>query len=116
VMSLDPASLTQAKPARRSNCSCGCATRTRRYPSDLTDAPVGGAGPAAAGAGLPAADRSGTSAGSSWMRSSTWSTTASSGGHCRPTFHPGTVYGAFARWCADLSTAELVDRLRGDQA
>lgn len=37
-MSLNPVAPGAGEPARRPSCSCGCATRPRRYPTDLTDA------------------------------------------------------------------------------
>lgn len=62
------------------------APRVRRYPSDTTDgqwAVIDPLLPDPAWLGRPADGRSGIAGARSWMRSSIWSITASSGGRCR---------------------------------
>jgi transposase len=117
-MSLNPALPTPVKPARASTCSCGCATRTRRYPSDLTDAQWAVLAPLLP---VPACQRPTGGRPERHDRrvivdaifylvdnGIKWRALPSD-------FPPWrTVYGIFARWCADLSTAALVDQLRAD--
>ena len=78
---------------------------------------VGGHRPAAARSGLARAckvdDPRRTAVGRSWTRSSTWSTTASSGGRCRSISRPGRRSTTSSpRWAADGVTTDLLDTLR----
>jgi transposase len=115
-MSLNPGGPVDPKPVRGLGCACGCTTRPRRYPTDLTDRQWTLLEPLLP---MPACRRP-------------------TGGrperHCRrqiinalfylvdngikwramPADFPPwrTVYGYFMRWSDDLTTIGLADRLR----
>jgi transposase len=117
-MSLNPATSGPTKPARESCCTCGCVGRARRYPTDLSDAQwtvLSALLPPAAcqspGGGRPEKHDRRTMLNAVFYlvdNGIKW--------RALPADFPPwrTVYGLFARWCADLSIADLVDKLRAD--
>jgi transposase len=105
-------------PVSTSACPCGCATRTRRYPSDLTDAQWAVLAPLLP---IPACQRPSGGRPERHHRRAVVDAVfylVDNGIKWRalPADFPPwqTVYGLFARWCADLTTAGLVDQLRTD--
>jgi transposase len=113
-MTLNPA--RRDAPAPGHACQCGCTTRTRRYPSDLTDTqwallepllPVPLANTALGGRPEKHHRRAVLDAifylvdnGIKWR--------------ALPADFPPwrTIWGLLARWCAELATTDLVDALR----
>src|SRR5262245_24045623 len=117
-MSLNPAAVAQATSARVSTCRCGCVGRSRRYPSDLTDAQWAVLTPLLP---VPACQRPGGGRPERHDRRTMIDAVfylVDNGVKWRALpgdFPPWrTVYGLFARWCADLSAAQVVDQLRGE--
>jgi transposase len=117
-MTLNPAAGVQARSTRVSTCDCGCVTRTRRYPTDLTDAQWAVLEPLLP---APACQRPGGGRPEKHDRRTVINAIfylVDNGIKWRamPADFPPwrTVYGLFAGWCADLSAAELVDQLRAD--
>jgi putative transposase len=117
-MSLNPARRPEATPAPTSTCGCGCVTRARRYPTDLTDAQWAILAPL-----LPEPACQRPSGGRPELHHRRAVIDAifylvDNGIKWRalPADFPPwrTVYGLYERWCADLTTAGLVDRLRAD--
>jgi putative transposase len=116
-MSLNPVVAPDAAlPAAVLTCSCGCIDRPRRYPTDLTEAQWAVLAPL-----LPAPAWQSRTGGRPEKHHRRAILDAifylvDNGVKWRalPADFPPwrTVYGFFARWCADLSTIELTDRLR----
>ncbi|BCB77488.1 IS5 family transposase [Phytohabitans flavus] len=117
-MSLNPAQLTEAKPATAVSCQCGCLTRTRRYPTDMTDAqwailepllPV----PACQ---LPSGGRPERHHRRAVLDAIFYLVDNGVKWRALPADFPPwrTVYGLFARWSDNLNTIELTDRLRAN--
>lgn len=115
-MSLNPAASCGARPAQAVSCECGCATRTRRYPTDTTDAQWAVLEPLLP---TPACQRPTGGRPERHHRRAIIDAifyVVDNGVKWRalPADFPPwrTVYGFFARWSDNLSTITLTDRLR----
>jgi transposase len=117
-MSLNPATTAQASPARESACTCGCVGRARRYPTDLTDAEWAVLEPRLPpqACDTPAGGRPERHDRRTMLNAVFYLVDNGIKWRAMPADFPPwrTVYGLLARWCADLTTADLVDKLRAD--
>lgn len=115
-MSLNPAPLAPAKPARGVSCLCGCVTRTRRYPTDMTDAQWAVLEPLlpTPACQRPTGGRPETHHGRAVLDAIFYLVDNGVKWRALPADFPPwrTVYGLFARWSDNLATIELTDRLR----
>jgi transposase len=115
-MSLNPAGAASALPACPSRCPCGCTSRPRHYPTDLTDAQWVVLAPLlpAPACRLPTGGRPEKHCRRQIVNALFYLVDNGIKWRAMPVDFPPwrTVYGYFMRWSADLTTFALVDRLR----
>jgi putative transposase len=117
-MPLNRALAVQARPTVVSTCDCGCRTRTRRYPSDLSDAEWAVLAPLLP---TPACQtrrggRPETHERRTVLNAIFYVVDNGIKWRAVPADFPPwrTIYSFYARWSASLATAGLVDQLRAE--
>lgn len=115
-MSLNRATRVQTSAARALACTCGCVGRARRYPTDLTDAEWAVLEPQLPppACETPAGGRPEKHDRRTMINAVLYLIDNGIKWRALPADFPPwrTVYGLFARWNTDLSTAQLLDKLR----